>query len=33
MTSRHALIVGINQYPNAQSLRTPACDAEAMAQI
>jgi uncharacterized caspase-like protein len=33
MTSRQALIVGINQYPQLNSLRLPANDAEAIAQL
>ncbi|MDO9214826.1 MAG: caspase family protein [Methylococcales bacterium] len=33
MTSRQALIVGINQYPQLNSLRLPATDAEAIAQL
>ena len=33
MTSRNALIVGINQYPKLNSLRLPATDAEAIAQL
>ena len=33
MTSRNALIVGINQYPHFNPLRLPATDAEAVAQL
>jgi len=30
---RHALVVGINQYPFLSDLKTPAADAEAIAQL